>query len=396
MMSRQFWFRVLTFVGALTGAVCPRAADNIEVTGKSSEVIPIALHGYAGEVRKVLEFDLEVAGFRVVPAGQGSLELTGKADGAVEGTLADAGKRTLFARSYRDASLRQQAHRLADDVATEVLGQKGIARTKVAFKVETGQRNRKGDYISEIYVADYDGANAVQLTQDDSMVRSPAWVPGRRQLLYTSYRTGRPCVYSHDLGSGNRLPVSAASGMNDGAAVSPDGSRLALVLSKAGSPDIWVADVDGGNLRAITATKEEEASPCWSADGRTLCFSSREGGVTRLYLAPAGGGTMKSLATGGLQGVTEPDWSPDGKWIAFTRMGRGENFEVHVAPAGGGTAQFIGAGEDPAWAANSRTLMVVRRVRNGAKRLSLLDVPTRRAKDVVTISGSCSQPSWAR
>jgi hypothetical protein len=35
-------------------------------------------------------------------------------------------------------------------------------------------------------------------------------------------------------------------------------------------------------------------------------------------------------------------------------------------------------------------------VGGGRRVLSLLDVPTRRVKDLKTIPGSCSQPGWAR
>jgi len=52
-------------------------------------------------------------------------------------------------------------------------------------------------------------------------------------------------------------------------------------------------------------------------------------------------------------------------------------------------------GEDPSWSPNSRTLVFTRRSA-GDRRLSLLDVPTGHVKDLVRISGNCSQPSWAR
>ena len=166
-----------------------------------------------------------------------------------------------------------------------------------------------------------------------------------------------------------------------------------MILSKAGSPDLWVSNIDGTNLRQLTTTKESESSPCWSPDSKTICFVSNRDGKAALYTISAGGGEMRKLSTGGILNCTEPDWSPDGKWIAFTRAA-GE-FTLYVVPAGGGDATAITAGEDPSWARNSRTI-VFTRGRDRARRLSLLDVPTRRVKDVNRISGSCSQPSWAR
>jgi TolB protein len=92
----------------------------------------------------------------------------------------------------------------------------------------------------------------------------------------------------------------------------------------------------------------------------------------------------------------EPDWSPDGKLIAFTTL-TGAGFQICVVEAKGGNATVLVEGEDPSWAPNSRTLIYSRRA-GGRQVLSLLDVPTKQVKDIPRISGSSSQsqPSWAR
>jgi TolB protein len=92
----------------------------------------------------------------------------------------------------------------------------------------------------------------------------------------------------------------------------------------------------------------------------------------------------------------EPDWSPDGKWIAFTTL-TGAGFQICVVEANGGNATVLVEGEDPSWSPNSRTLVFSRRA-GGRQVLSLLDVPTKQVKDIPRISGSSSQsqPSWAR
>jgi TolB protein len=109
---------------------------------------------------------------------------------------------------------------------------------------------------------------------------------------------------------------------------------------------------------------------------------------------------VKRLPTPGVFNATEPDWSPDGTSIVFTRLAG--SFEICVVPApgfvppnGSAEARVLVAGEDPSWAPNSRTVIFARR--GGGKRvLSMLDVPTKQTKDLRTISGSCSQPSWSK
>ena len=357
------------------------------VTGERR--IPIHLSGYDGEPLSVLKFDLEMVGFNVTVEAEAQYLLKGANAGRVEGRLTDKfSKAQLLGLAFSNGSTRAQAHALADAVIEKITGQKGLGATRIAFRAWTAGGN------SEIYLADFDGHGAKQITSDHTISRDPAWMPGGRVLLYTSYMLNNPDIFSHDLQTGARQKVARYSGSNIGAAASPDGRRVAMILSKSGSMDLYVANTDGSNLKQITRSREDESSPCWSPDGRFLCFTSNMDGRTALYTIPAEGGSPTRLRTSGVAGkCTEPDWSPDGKTIAFTLQRGG--FEIATVPAGGGDVKVLVTGEDPSWSPNSRTLIFTSR--RGSKRvLSLLDVPTKQVKDVQQISGSSSQPCWSR
>lgn len=392
-LSRRRWL-ALTLASAPV-AMATRLAAQTPAPGRividrygGPSTLPLAVVGYSGEVADTLKFDLEVAGCRIVGEGEAQFVLTGSNASRVEGRLLDRNQASLFAQAYSGASLRKQAHALADDVI-KALGGRGVSQTRIAFKCEVSQGK------SEIYVADYDGHGAQAVTSDGSIVAAPTWVPGKTALLYTSYRLGSPDIFQHDLASGNRKPFSRLAGLNTAAAVSPDGQRVAMILSKDGSPNLYVRRLDGSGLARLTDNRQGDSSPCWSPDGNTLCYSSRAGGPSTLYTVPASGGTPRRLRVAGTSNATEPDWSPDGKSIVFTTQ-RGGRFEVCVVPAGGGEATSLAVGEDPVWGPNSRTVICARRVGNGVRVLSLLDVPTRQTKDLPRLAGSCSQPTWAR
>jgi TolB protein len=348
----------------------------------------LSLSGFTDEAAEVIRFDLYVQGFNFTNAEAAQYLLTGSNNGNVQGQLSDRfNKKAMLGKSYTGASLRRQAHALADDVVEAITGTKGIAQTKIAFKVNTGAN-------SEIYVADFDGHNAQAVTHDNTIVAAPAWVPGKLALYYTSYRLGNPDIFYQDLSTGQRRAVAQYSGLNTSAAPSPDGSKVAMILSKSGSPDVYVAEADGSNLKQLTKTPEDESSPCWSPDGKWICYATRINERRVLCKVPAAGGAALRIPTSGVSNPSEPDWSPDGKWIAFTaQMG---DFEICIVPAqGNGPATVLVSGEDPSWAPNGRTLIYARR-QSGRYVLSLLDVPTKQVKDVFRISGSDSQPSWAK
>jgi len=390
---------VVTLLASLFVASLRAAEPEIDVVHPQQGVrlVPIALEGFTGEVRSTLKFDLEIQGFEIVPSDKAQYLVSGSYGSSLIGYLQDRiSKVWLLSKEYTGASARLQAHTFADEIVEKLIpGQAGVARTQIAFKAATPSHN------SEIYLADYDGYNAQAVTRDNTISRDPAWLPGCRVLYYTSYMSGNPFIYSHELQTRMRKVVAGFSGLNTGAALSPDGRRVAMILSKAGSPDLYVADADGGNLKRLTTTKEDESSPCWSPDGQTICFVSRMRGVAELYRIPAAGGSMEMVRTGIPGNLTEPDWSPDGKTIVFTAQTGG--FVLGTVPAGGGAGTILlkpGSGEairgeDPFWAPNSRTVIFTRRV--GDRRvLSLLDVISKQVKDVGQISGSCSQPAWAR
>ena len=166
-----------------------------------------------------------------------------------------------------------------------------------------------------------------------------------------------------------------------------------MVLSMGGAVDLYVANADGKGLRQLTRTKEDDSAPCWSPDGQWICFATKINERRALCKVPVSGGPAQRIATSGVSNPSEPDWSPDGKWIVFTAQMGG--FSVCVVPATGGSATVLVDGEDPSWSPNSRTVVYARRG-GGRYTLSLLDVPTKQTKDISRLSGSNSQPSWAR
>lgn len=354
--------------------------------------VPVAVSGFSGESDSVLRTDLSFMGFEIVPADKARYLIQKNSAAGVGAQITDPlSKQVTYNKAFTGGSTRQQTHALSDDIAKTLTQKPGIAQTRVAFKVRP---HGYGD--GEIYISDYDGFNAQPVTRDGTICAAPAW-GGNNTLVYMSHKlSGKPDLLSHNLATGARKAVARHPGMNSSAAISPDGRRMAMILSKSGSPDLWVSDVDGGSLKQLTTTKEDESSPCWSPDSQTICFVSRQSGRAQIYTIPASGGSMKRLSIAGVSNLSEPDWSPDGKYIIFTaNMG---GFRICVVPMEGplrGTATTVVDGEDPVWAPNSRAVMFVKNV-NNRHVLTLLDVPSKKTKEIGIIKGDASQPSWAR
>ncbi|HEU0310444.1 MAG TPA: S9 family peptidase [Sphingomicrobium sp.] len=110
-----------------------------------------------------------------------------------------------------------------------------------------------------------------------------------------------------------------------GPVFSPDGSMLVYSVETTNKDadkkqsDLWRVSWDGKTRQALTHTPDaSEWLPQWSKDGRWLAFLADRGGEdakTQVWIMPADGGEARQ-ATKLPEGVEDFVWSPDGKRLA--------------------------------------------------------------------------------
>jgi Tol biopolymer transport system component len=106
---------------------------------------------------------------------------------------------------------------------------------------------------------------------------------------------------------------------------SPDGSML--VYSMQGS--LWLQALDSSNARQVTAGPGYDYQPDWSPDGRTIVFTRYLQDEMELQLLDIDSGKVRRLTATGAVNV-EPRWSPDGAKIAWVSTAGTGRFHIVV------------------------------------------------------------------
>lgn len=136
----------------------------------------------------------------------------------------------------------------------------------------------------EVWTAEADGSNPVQVTTQSSLPTAPRW--------------------------------------------SPDGRYIAFAQRPGGNLDVYVVDAQGGTPRRLTTDPAMDATAYWSRDGKWIYFASNRTGRQEVWKIPSDGSAHEVRVT--RNGGWRSRESPDGKLLYYQKFDQPGLFRMSV------------------------------------------------------------------
>jgi serine/threonine-protein kinase len=161
---------------------------------------------------------------------------------------------------------------------------------------------------SDIWVHDWQRDTMTRLTFNGK-AQVPVWTSDGRYIAFESVGAGMSVTRSD--GAGKPLTLTQSKNRQLPWSFTPDGKRMAFIKqdSKVITYDLWTVSIesDGAGLRAekpealLETPAANESEPVFSPDGRWLAYSSNESGTQQVYVRafPDKGGKWQVSNNGG-------------------------------------------------------------------------------------------------
>jgi Tol biopolymer transport system component len=260
-----------------------------------------------------------------------------------------------------------------------------------------------------LYAQRFDANKLAVSGEPVSLLKNVSYLP---RLLHNDYAVANGEVLVAQLGndvslsrlvwrdrSGNEVGVVGMPDVYANVMLSPDGKAVAFDKTdpENQNTDVWTYDFARGNLQRFTFDPAIEAAPVWSPDGKQIIFSSSRGGLFRLFVKKADGSEEEKLLP--LDSSDRADqyptsWSPDGRGLIYerdaeaTRLWAGQmpdasNSALLKGPENRKSGQFSPDGKWMAYTSNE----------NGRWQVYVTSFPDLRGKWQISNSGG-TQPRW--
>jgi WD40 repeat protein len=271
---------------------------------------------------------------------------------------------------YRPRSIAARVARRKPRRALIVSGSAALALLGASCGSDsTGNPDPLSKVPDFIYVSDVSGAPQLYTWHSGASTLFPGSVAGDLEpqtaagkVVFTSYRisAANAEIFIANFDGSNAIRLTNDSHTDNQPSLSPDGGTVVFTSTRSGNARIWTMGADGSNQTALNTGSDAdipESAPRYSPGGGRILFSSPRTNTTQIWIVPAGGGTATQV-THDVNGAFFGSWSPDGGSIFY--VDGADRTKIHkVDVSTGDVTDYVTDGTDVGDAACTASVCMV-------------------------------------
>ena len=287
---------------------------------------------------------------------------------------------------------------------------------KWCLYVVTTVDTEKDKTNADVWMVSWDGMNNVQLTNSKEDESTPRFSPDNKYISFLSSRypekdddkeNDNSQLWLLDRRGGDAIRVTDVKNDIEDYVWSPDGKKILLVMDDIDYADtsstgnrlpyvisryhfkqdiegyldnrkshLYLLDIATHDIDTLTSGNYNETQPDWSPDGKQIAFVSNhsedpdKNENDDVFVMEARQGATPRQLTNWPGEDQHPHWSPDGRSIAYLQSSSKENFTMYgqdvlaIIPATGGTPNLISASTDkqlyePRWSKDGKNIIAL-------------------------------------
>jgi tricorn protease len=256
---------------------------------------------------------------------------------------------TIYFTSDRDGKFNLYAYEVASAKTTQATANKD-------WDIRWPSADRDGriiyEFNGELRIFDTKSKKNTPLSitvPDDGLARRPSRVPAWNLIFDASLSPkgeralfeGRGDIFTVPIEKGPTRNLTNSSGAHEKwPRWSPDGAKIAFISDKTGEEEVYVIAQDGsGQADQLTSGgKAMRFAPEWSADGKHLAFSDKDGKLFALTVADRKLTEIVNTSSGQIRDYV---WSPRGAFLAFSQQDSNGYSSIYIWSASENRARRI-------------------------------------------------------
>lgn len=157
--------------------------------------------------------------------------------------------------------------------------------------------------------------------------------PSGRRIVFSVHGE----IFTAPVEEGDIKQITESTWRDRFVSYSPDGKTLAFVSDQSGREEIYLVPVDGTQQpQQLTDIDALKFSYNWSPDSKEIAFTSSDDKLRKLTIATK---QVAVLDTSRYGSIGTPVWSPDGKWIAYSKPDATRTSDVFIISSTGQQAE---------------------------------------------------------